>query len=63
MQLWQPEIQDQQVELVRGQCGVGLAAGADLIDRIARGTQRAQQAVSQHLVVLGNQDAHASSPA
>jgi hypothetical protein len=34
-----------------------------MADDGARAAQRAQQAVGQHLVVFGNQDAHVWSPA
>jgi hypothetical protein len=58
VQLRQTEVEDQQVELVGTQGGVGLAPAADLIDRIAGVPERTEQAVGQHLVVLGNQYPH-----
>ena len=58
----QAKIEDQQVELVRGEGGVGLGAARDLVDGIARAAQRAQQAVREDLVVFGDQDAHRLSP-
>src|SRR6185295_15649815 len=57
--LRQPEIEDEEIELVRGERGVGLAAAADLVDGIAGVAERAQEAVGQHLVVFGDQDPHA----
>jgi len=54
----QTEVKDDEVELMRGQCRVGLGARIDPIHRIARRAQRAQQAVGQHLIIFGNQDAH-----
>ncbi len=54
----QPQVEDDEIEFMRGQRGIGFAAGADLVDRVTRGAQRTQQAVGQHLVVFGNEDAH-----
>jgi len=54
----QTQVQDDQIELVRGQGRVGFGAGRDLVDRIAAGAQGAQQAVGQHLVIFRDQDAH-----
>jgi hypothetical protein len=59
VQARQAEVQDQQVELVRGEGGVGLGAAGDLVDGVAGAAQRAQQAVGQDLVVFGDEDAHA----
>ena len=58
MHAGQAQVEDQQVEFMRGQRGVGLAARTHLVDRIPRGAQRAQQAIGQHLVVFGNEDPH-----
>jgi hypothetical protein len=57
----QAEVEDQQIELVRCQCRIGLGAAFDPIDRVARIAQRAQQAVGEHVVVFGDQDAHGVS--
>jgi hypothetical protein len=58
VQARQAEIEDQQVEFVRGEGGVRLGAARDLVDGIARSAERAQQAVREDLVVFGDQNAH-----
>ena len=58
MQARQAQVEDDQVELVGRQRGVGFAAAAHLVNGIAGRAQRAQQAVGQHLVVFGNEDTH-----
>ena len=58
MQAWQAQVQNEQIKLVRGQGGVSFAAAADLVDRIARTAQRAQQTVGQHLIIFGDKNAH-----
>jgi hypothetical protein len=56
--LGQAQVQDQQVELGVGQQrGVGLAPLATW-STAAPDRAAAQQAIGQHLVVFGNQDAH-----
>ncbi len=62
VQARQAEVEDQEVEFVRREGGVGLDAAADLVDRVAGAAQRAQQAVGQHLVIFGDQDAHRRRP-
>ncbi|MNL56499.1 hypothetical protein D3C87_1799990 [compost metagenome] len=62
MHLGQAEVQDEQVELVVGhQRRIGLAAAGDVVHHGPRGAQGAQQAIGQHLVVFGNEDAHGGS--
>jgi hypothetical protein len=56
--LGQTQVQDQQVELVGSQGGIGLGTAGHLVHGIAGCTQRAQQAVGQHLVILGDQNPH-----
>ena len=51
--LRQPDIEDQQVELVRLERGVRLVAAARAIDRVARLAQRAHQALGEVRIVLG----------
>jgi hypothetical protein len=58
-QLGQAEVEDHEVEVVRDERGVGLGATGHMVHRVTGAAQRAQQAVGQHLVVLGYQDAHA----
>ena len=59
----QTQIQDDQVEFIRGhERGIGLAAIGHMIDSGTRGAQCAQQTIGQHLVIFGDQYAHARSP-
>jgi len=59
MQLGQAQVQDQQVKLVVGQQRrIGLTATGHMVHHRSRGPQRAQQAIGQHLVVFGDEDAH-----
>jgi hypothetical protein len=60
--LRQAKIQDHAVELMVGQRRVGLGAGVHLVGGVAGRAQRAQQAVGQHLIVFGNENAHGLSP-
>ena len=55
----QAQIQNQQIEFAIGQqrC-VCLASGGDMADHGARAAQGSLQAISQHLVIFGNQYAH-----
>jgi hypothetical protein len=54
----QSHIEDQQVKRLRDERGVGGVAASDDVDGVTPGTQRARQAIRQHGVVFGNQDAH-----
>src|SRR6185369_8292308 len=62
VQLGQSEVEDEQVEFLAAERGVGFRAGGDVIDRIAPLAQRAKQSVGQHLVVFRDQDSHGVSP-
>ena len=48
----QAEVEDQEVELLRGQRGVGVLAVLDAVDRIAGLAQRTRQPVREHAVIF-----------
>ena len=60
---WQTQVQDHQVKFVRRKRRISFTAAADLIHGITRCAQGPQQTIGQNLVVFGNQDSHALSPA
>ena len=62
MHFGQAQVEDQQVEFGVGhQRGVGLSAAGHMVYRGTRTAQRPQQAISQDLVVFGNQNPHVCS--
>jgi len=56
-----PQIENQQVVFMQGKGRVGIAAVADMVDRVARSAQRPAQPVSEHLIILGQQNPHTRS--
>ena len=54
----QAEVQDEQIEGLGGQRGIGRKAVAHRVDRVAIVPERAGQAVCQDTVVFGDQDTH-----
>jgi hypothetical protein len=54
----QAEIEDQQVERLRGQGRIGFHAIRNVIDGIAGLAQRARQPVCQHIVIFGDKNPH-----
>ena len=60
MHIWQAEVEDEKIKLGIGHQGsVGLVAACHMVHSGTRTAQGAQQAVGQHLIVLGNEYAHA----
>ncbi|KAG0189480.1 hypothetical protein DFQ28_003368 [Apophysomyces sp. BC1034] len=52
------EVQDQQVERLHRQCGVGLDTDLDMVDRLARLAEWLGQAVREYAVIFGSENAH-----
>ena len=59
--LRQSEIEDQQVEVLRRQGGIGFDAGFDAIGGIAGMAQGTGQAVGKYAIVFGKQNTHGDS--